>query len=126
MQAVPAHVSGDPKRLRQVLLILLDNALQHTPDGGLVRLEATLQGKEVLITVEDSGVGIAREHLEHIFERFYQVETSLRELQRSNGLGLSIAKALVEKHHGAIRVESQVGQGSKFIITLPVVNVQGK
>ena len=72
--------------------------------------------------MQDNGAGIAPEHLPRIFERFYQVEASSRTESRSNGLGLSIAKALVENHDGSIRVESELGKGSKFIISLPVIN----
>jgi signal transduction histidine kinase len=118
----PVQITGDPKRLRQVLLILLDNAFQHTPAGGEISLEAILAGKEVVISVQDTGAGIPPEHLPRIFERFYQVEAATRSETRSNGLGLSIAKALVENHAGSIRVESELGKGSRFVISLPVID----
>lgn len=119
-QAGEAYVRGDHKRLRQVLIILLDNALQHTPAGGEVWVTSKQAGKQVEISVADTGVGIAPEHIGRIFDRFYQVETAADSMRRSNGLGLSIAKALVENHGGTIKVESKVQQGSRFTITLPL------
>ncbi len=123
VQAGEAQVSGDPKRLRQVLIILLDNALQHTAAGGQVRLESRRAGKRVEISVSDTGVGIAPQHLERIFERFYQVQPPAGSVRRSNGLGLSIARALVEKHGGTLMVKSKEGEGSTFTISLPVVEL---
>ena len=113
------QVLADFTRLRQVLLILLDNAIKHTPEGTPVRVSADHDDKQVRITVEDQGPGIAAEHLAHIFERFYQVSRGFSEESRSNGLGLSIAKGLVELHGGTIEVESELGKGTCFIVSLP-------
>jgi signal transduction histidine kinase len=115
---VQGAVWGDPTRLRQVLLILLDNALRHTPAGGRIHLETNLRGKMRKIIVSDNGEGIPTEHLAHIFERFYQVDPGSNE-NRSSGLGLSIAKGLVEAQAGIIRVESRLGKGTRFSIALP-------
>jgi signal transduction histidine kinase len=112
-------VRGDRTRLRQVLLILLDNALRFTPDGGTIHLSAQLRGNRVHIDVADSGSGIAPEHLPHLFERFYQVSTPENRAGRSNGLGLSIARALVEAQGGTIQIESQVGKGTNVRIIMP-------
>jgi signal transduction histidine kinase len=115
---VRGAVWGDPTRLRQVLLILLDNALRHTPPGGTIRLETRLRGRLRQIVVSDNGEGIPSKHLAHVFERFYQVDPGSNE-NRSSGLGLSIARGLVEAQGGIIRVESQLGKGTQFSIALP-------
>jgi signal transduction histidine kinase len=114
-------VWADSMRLRQVLLILLDNAVRFTPAGGAIRLEAHQQGKQYQIDITDTGRGIPPEHLPHIFEQFYQVPGATGEDARSNGLGLSIAKALIEAQGGAIDLHSQVGQGTQAVISLPAV-----
>lgn len=113
-------IYADHTRMRQVLLILLDNALRFTPTGGKVELTAEKAGKLVLIKVSDTGKGIDPEHLPHLFKRFYQVGTPENEENRSNGLGLSIAHTLIEAHHGTIKVESKLGEGAHFTISLPV------
>jgi signal transduction histidine kinase len=105
--------------VRQVLLALLDNALKHTPAGGSIRVEARPQGKQVQITVGDTGSGIAPEHQARVFERFYQVDGARSQDKSGSGLGLTIAKALVEAQGGLIRVESQVGQGTRVTVLLP-------
>jgi signal transduction histidine kinase len=118
MESATGTVRGDRVRLRQVLLILLDNALRFTPSGGTIRLASNVIGRQVAITVTDNGSGIPTEHLPHIFERFYQVPGQEGE-GRGNGLGLSIAKGLVEAHHGKISIASQPGNGTSVQITLP-------
>jgi signal transduction histidine kinase len=105
---------GDPTRVRQVLLILLDNAVRHTPAGGAVRLGALRHGRQVAITVADTGTGIAPEHLPRLFDRFYHAGA-----RSGSGLGLSIAKGLVEAHGGQIRVESRPQEGTRVTVTLP-------
>ncbi len=110
---------GDPVRLRQVLLILLDNALQHTPSGGSIQLSASAQGKQVRIVVADTGHGIPPEHLPHVFERFYRVDSTRHGNNAGAGLGLAIAKSLVEAQHGRIWLENDIAGGTKAMITLP-------
>jgi signal transduction histidine kinase len=117
-------VWGDPTRLRQVLLILLDNALRYTHAGGHIQVATQLQGQMVHIIVTDDGYGIPAEHLPHVFERFYQVENTRTDEPRGNGLGLSIAKALVEAQGGTIRLESRVGEGTQVILALLGADVQ--
>ena len=112
-------VRGDPTRMRQVLLIALDNALRFTPPGGTIHLGAELKGDRAHIDVSDTGKGIPPEHLPHIFDRFYQVNTPENKATRSNGLGLAIARALVEAQGGSIQIESQAGHGTRVHITLP-------
>jgi signal transduction histidine kinase len=120
LERVHGMVRGDQDRLRQVLLILLDNALRFTPTGGTIRLGAVTRGREVIIHVADSGTGIPGEHLRHIFERFYQVPGQPVET-RGNGLGLSIARGLVEAQRGKIVISSQSAKGTTVQIFLAEV-----
>jgi signal transduction histidine kinase len=113
------EVLGDSTRLRQVFIILLDNALRHTPDGGGIELSVSLTGRFVKIDVADNGEGIPPEHLDHVFDRFYQVDSSYNGKKEGNGLGLSIAKALVEAQEGRISIDSKTGKGTTVTIVLP-------
>lgn len=110
----------DPERMAQVIGNLISNALRYTPEGGEIRLAALLQGDKVLLAVRDSGQGIAPEKLSFIFDRFYRADKSRQQQESESGLGLAIAKSLVEAHGGTISVESAVGQGTTFMIALPV------
>ena len=114
-------VNADPDRLRQVLLILIDNALRYTPVGGTITISAELVGKYVRLSVRDTGCGIAPEHLPHLFERFYRVDPARERTGSNAGLGLSIAKGLVEAHGGTIGVESTLNQGTLVWFTLPAL-----
>lgn len=111
-------VQGDRDALKQVLLILVDNALVHTPAGTPVTLTATTNDTHVAFSVRDRGPGIPADQLPHIFERFYRGQAS--RTGRGAGLGLAIAKELVEAQEGALTVESETGQGTVFTATLPV------
>jgi len=108
---------GDPPRVRQVLLILLDNALRHTPPGGTVRLDAHVQERQVVMSVTDTGGGIAPADIPHIFERFYRADGA--HASNGSGLGLSIARAIVEAQQGHIAIDSQLGRGTRVMVTLP-------
>lgn len=114
-------ILGDSARLRQVLLILLDNAIKHTPAETPVRVTSHRVGKNIELVVEDEGPGIPAAHLPHLFQRFYQVPGRSGQTTHSYGLGLSIAKRLIELHGGRIWVESQLGSGTRFTISLPSV-----
>lgn len=115
----PAQVDED--RIGQVLLNLAGNALQYTPAGGQVRVTARRHGPEVRIQVSDSGIGIAAEHLPLVFTRFYRVDKSRARAGGGSGIGLTIARHLVEAHGGRIWAESPgPGRGSTFTFTLPV------
>jgi len=109
---------GDPVRMRQVLFILLDNSLRFTPPGGAISLNSQSHGKQRELLVRDNGRGIPTEDLPHVFERFYQVKNPNAVDNRSNGLGLSIAKALVEAQGGWIAIDSQEGEGATAILSL--------
>lgn len=112
-------ILGDAAGLRQVLLIVLDNALRHTSSGGTIRLSAQQCGTTVEITIADNGEGIAPEHLSHLFERFYRVDSSRSQEQRGSGLGLSIAKGLIEAQSGRISIASEVKAGTTVTLRLP-------
>ncbi len=103
-------VAGNRDALKQVLLILLDNALKYTPSAGTVSIHANAQAERVTIAVRDTGVGIAPAVLPHIFERFYRGDAARS--GEGAGLGLAIAKTLIEVQHGTIVVESLPGQGT--------------
>ncbi len=115
------RVQVDEDRIGQVLLNLVGNALHYTPSGGLVRVVARQQGREVQIAVIDTGVGIPAEHLPHLFTRFYRVDKSRSRPGGGSGIGLTIAKHLVEAHGGRIWAASDgAGKGSTFTFTLPM------
>ncbi len=109
-------VTADEDKMSQVLVNLIANALQHTPTGGSVTLEAD---GDSAVTVRDTGCGIAVEDLPLIFERFYRTDQSRSRATGGSGIGLSIARSIVEAHHGTITAESVPGQGSVFRVTLP-------
>jgi histidine kinase len=120
MPDLPA-VMADEDRIGQVLVNLLGNALQYTPAGRSVRIRARRAESEVQFEVEDEGIGIPPEHLPHVFTRFYRVDPSRSRAGGGSGIGLTIARHLVEGHGGRIWAESPgAGQGSRFTFTLPV------
>ena len=115
-----ATIEGDADRLRQVFFNLLGNAINYTPTEGSVTVRGCLGDGWVAVEVADTGIGIPREHLPRIFDRFYRVDKSRSRDLGGVGLGLSISKTLVESHHGQIEVESTPGKGSTFRVILPV------
>ncbi len=110
-------VMGDQDSITQVVFILLDNALKFTPADGSVTVSVLSRDKSATLMVKDTGAGISREVLPHIFDRFYQGDTA--RASSGSGLGLAIAKVLVEGQHGTIGVQSQEGRGATFTVTLP-------
>jgi heavy metal sensor kinase len=116
----PVELEGDPDRLKQLLLNLIDNARRHTEPGGSVTLDLRRQGTEAVLEVRDTGSGIAAVHLPHIFERFYRADSSRSRDGGGAGLGLAISREIVEAHGGTIAVQSRVGAGSTFTVTLPL------
>ncbi len=112
-------VTGDERRIRQVIVNLLSNAVKFTPEGGEVDVRATQENGEVRVLVTDTGPGIAAEDRERIFEEFQQTEAGLAQ-REGTGLGLALSKRLIELHGGRIWVDSEVGKGSTFVFTLPV------
>jgi two-component system sensor histidine kinase BaeS len=114
-------VNADRERLVQVLANLVSNALRYTPDGGTITLSGALDGGQVLLRVADTGTGIAPEHLPHVFNRFYRADPA-RSATGESGLGLAIAKSLVELQGGAIQAQSVAGQGATFVVALPALD----
>lgn len=121
---VPVTAAGDPSQLRQLVTNLLDNAIKFTPRSGSieVRLEADAPRRSARLTVSDSGIGISATDLPRIFDRFFQADRSRRRGSdvRGSGLGLSICHAIVSGHRGTIAVHSNTGQGTMFVVTLPL------
>jgi signal transduction histidine kinase/CheY-like chemotaxis protein/CHASE2 domain-containing sensor protein len=118
---LPEHVSGDPNRLRQVLLNLLNNAVKFTPTGGVtVRVHAESCGDQLRFCITDTGIGIPAEKQDRLFQRFSQVDGTINRKFGGTGLGLAISKQLVELMGGQIGVESELGQGSTFWFTVPL------
>jgi signal transduction histidine kinase len=113
-------VDADPQRIAQVLRNLLDNAVKYSPQGGLVVVRGEVREDEVVISVADQGVGIAPEHLNRLFEKFFRVESGLGRHVVGSGLGLPIAQTIVESHGGRIWAESQLEQGTTLYFTLPL------
>jgi signal transduction histidine kinase len=121
--AVPPDIGtvlGDSDRLQQVIWNLLSNAVKFTPEGGQVKVEARLGDSAVILSVVDSGIGIAKGDQEAIFEEFRQASGNYAQKREGTGLGLTLTKRFVEMHGGKIWVESEVGKGSTFTFTLPI------
>ena len=114
------QVQADPDRLRQVFVNLIDNAVKFNTPNGRVSIRAQIFKAQIRILVEDAGVGIPEQDLPRIFERFYRVDKARSRELGGTGLGLAIVKHLVELHHGTVEVESRLGSGSTFTITLPL------
>ncbi len=117
----PILVNGDAHALRRLFLILIDNAVKYTAPNGRVSITLKTKGNDVVVQVRDNGIGISQEDLPFIFERFYRADKA-RSRESGAGLGLSIARWIAEAHRGSIRVESVVGQGSMFEVSVPVSN----
>ena len=113
------RMTGDGSKLNQVLYNLVDNALKYTQDGGTVRVSLEEADERLIWRVKDNGVGIPEEDVEHIFDRFYRVDKARSRETGGTGLGLSIVKQMVSLHGGTITVESRMGEGSCFTVTLP-------
>jgi signal transduction histidine kinase len=113
-------VAGDASKFRGVLVNLLENAIVYTPEGGTIRLVGRSEHGQAVLEVRDSGRGIAAEHLPHLFEPFYQADTA-RSSSDHVGLGLALASWIVRAYGGHIGVQSQVGVGTVFTVSLPLV-----
>jgi two-component system, OmpR family, sensor histidine kinase CiaH len=116
------RVEADPARVRQLLLILIDNALTHTPSGGEVSVEVIRHHGRARVTIADNGDGIPPADLPHIFERFYRADKARNRENGGSGLGLAIAKWIVEAHKGDIHVTSAEGKGTEVAISLPALD----
>jgi two-component system sensor histidine kinase CiaH len=114
------EVQGDPDQLRRLVVILVDNALRYTPEGGRVTVDAHRNDGTAVVAVSDTGIGIPGDALEHVFERFYRADGARNRASGGAGLGLSIAEQLVAAHGGRISAASVPGEGSTFTISLPL------
>jgi heavy metal sensor kinase len=118
-------VEGDPARLKQVVVNLVDNAIKYAPEKGTVSVRVGKENGHATMLVEDNGPGIPAEALPHLFERFYRVDKARSRQMGGTGLGLAIAKSIVTAHGGTISVESAEGQGSRFRVELPFADTDG-
>jgi GAF domain-containing protein len=112
--------TGDERKVKQVLVNLLSNAVKFTPEGGQIKVEATEGDSAVIVSVADTGIGIAKDDQEAIFEEFRQASGNYAQKREGTGLGLTLTRKFVELHGGKIWVESEVGKGSRFTFTLPI------
>jgi len=115
-------IEADPDRLYQVVLILLDNAIAHTPPGGRITVAVGRQGGEAILEVRDTGEGIPPDGLARVFDRFYRADRSRSRAGGGAGLGLAIARAIIESHGGKIALTSTLGEGTTATVILPLVD----
>ncbi len=113
-------IEADPDRLAQVLRNLLDNAIKYSPQGGLITVRGSVRPGEVMVSVADQGIGIAPEHLNRLFDKFFRIKEGANRGTVGSGLGLPIARTIVESHGGRIWAESRPGEGSAFYFTIPL------
>jgi signal transduction histidine kinase len=113
----PAEIRGDPRRLEQLAVILVDNAIRHSPEGGVVEVTSQVSGTTAQLVVEDRGPGISPDELDSIFDRFHRSETSR---PGGVGLGLAIARWIADRHGGSVRAENRPGGGARFVVSLPL------
>jgi len=116
----PIPIQADSNTLRRALLILIDNAVKYTPQGGSVKVNLEMNRHFAIVSVSDTGIGIAKADLPHIFDRFWRADKARSREQGGAGLGLSIAKWIVEMHRGSIDMESELGKGSTFHVRVPL------
>lgn len=109
-------MNGDPLRLKQIIINLVNNAIMYTPQGGKIEVLIKDDRNNTIFTVKDTGIGISQQELPRIFERFYRVDRARSRNSGGTGLGLAIVKHLVEAHKGEMQVESKVGVGTTFTI----------
>lgn len=113
-------MDGDPERLKQLVIILVDNATKYMTPPGSIDVQLTSSAKEIILKVSDTGDGITEEDQKHIFDRFYRADKARSRSEGGTGLGLSIAQWIVNSHSGKIEVKSTVGSGIEFIISFPL------
>ncbi|WP_066620476.1 two-component system histidine kinase PnpS [Clostridium magnum] len=113
-------LNGDSDRFKQMLINLVDNAIKYSDNNGKIVIRTKCENEDFFISVEDNGVGIPKEHLGRLFERFYRVDKARSRAQGGTGLGLAIVKYIVVGFNGTIQVESEVGKGSKFTVKIPI------
>jgi signal transduction histidine kinase len=117
---------GDPRLLRQALVNIVGNAVKYTKEGGMVALTARLEGSELVVRVRDSGIGIASEDQPRVFEKFFRAKSAEQSAIQGTGLGLPMARYIVERHRGRIELSSELGVGTEFRIYLPVLSTDSE
>ena len=117
----PAVVLGDGEALRRLVFILVDNAIKYNTRGGSVQVSLAIESGQAVFTVSDSGIGIGKEDQEHIFDRFWRADKVRGD--GGVGLGLSIARWIVESHQGTIAVSSELGRGTTFTVRIPSIQI---
>ena len=121
----PAKIFGDETTIRQMLRIFLDNAVKYTPEGGAISVSSTVDGDKILLSISDSGIGIAPENQAKIFDRFFRIDSEdLVSEANGSGLGLSIAKWIADSHEIKISVASELGKGTTFTLEIPFIKAQ--
>lgn len=113
-------IRADERRIGQAVGNLISNSIKYNRPGGIIQIHVTREDANIRVTIRDNGIGIAEKDLPHIFDRFFRASRKSPERIEGSGLGLSIVKAIIEMHHGAIWAESALGEGSVFIFTLPI------
>jgi len=116
-------IQGDPAAIERLFLSIVDNAVKYTPAGGRVSLKLRQENGQAVVEISDTGIGIPQKDLPHVFERFYRADVSRSRETRGSGLGLSIAQWIAERHGGSVRLHSEVGQGTRALITLPLADI---
>ena len=124
MEAENPYVNVDEMHFTNIIFNLMDNAVKYRRDDVALHLDVATwnQGNMLCLSVQDNGIGIQKENLKRIFEKFYRVHTGNQHNVKGFGLGLAYVKTMVELHHGTIKATSEIGQGTKFILTLPTIN----
>jgi signal transduction histidine kinase len=117
-------VMGNEARLRQALLNLIGNAIKYTPEGGKIIVEASHNYDNIVVSVEDTGLGISLNDQQYIFDKFYRVNRPGAAHVKGTGLGLAITRSIIEKHNGLLWVDSELNQGSTFSFVLPIIKVE--
>ena len=120
MNEKPVYIMGNPDRVEQMLINLVENAIKYNKPGGSVTVQVFSDAKEANVTISDTGIGIAEEHLPRMFERFYRVDKGRSRQMGGTGLGLAIVKHIVRSMNGEIEVHSKLGEGTEFLISLPL------
>jgi signal transduction histidine kinase len=113
---------GHNESLSRMLSNLLNNAIRYTDTGGSVTVTVAAREENVAFVIQDTGIGMPEDSLTHIFERFYRVDKSRSRAAGGSGLGLSIVKAIVDSHKGTVKVESELGKGSRFTVAIPYIH----
>jgi methyl-accepting chemotaxis protein len=119
-------IACDPIRIERVMLNLISNAIKFTNPNGAIYTNVLDKGDTVEISVKDTGIGIEKEHLDLLFEKFYQIDKTLSRNAEGSGIGLSLTKSIVDLHGGNISVDSEIGKGSVFKIELPARTIEKK